>query len=195
MACSTTIRSAVFGGATALTISCAIACTPPTAVQREWSNPSEFVGPMKSVVVLVQNASPDARHRIEDRFAAELSQRGTNAQPSYAALGNANMTAEEAGGALRARGYEGMLVVRLAPPEKELTSWRNEVPHGMYSENDYSMDVHQRSDAALWDLRDKNRVWSATLETTNPGTSDLYSRALVNKVMPALEKQGMVSPK
>lgn len=175
----------------------ALSCSTPTKVTEAWKDPS-FAGPMGKVVVVAEGVTPATRQLVEDRFTSELTQRGVAATPSHATFGETLPTLAD-GNALKQRGFDGVFVVnvgrgqerRTKPPDSSFPyQWG---PGFAASQDHVQAETVVTSQVSLWDLRDQKRVWTASAVTSNPSDGGDIAKSLSKKVMPALEKDGVVS--
>ena len=191
----------VFGRVALFTIGAlGVACGAPSEVTSEWRDPSTVAPRAQKVVVLAENTTPATRHAVEDRFVAELTERGVNAVPSYRAMGEVLPAETDAARvALAERGYDSALVIHIG--RGETVVYDRTVPVGYYGygpmaiTDDTVTDTSVTSHAALWDLGRAKAVWRATATTTNPTSGDSIGKSLAKKLVPELADDGIVPQK
>jgi hypothetical protein len=154
---------------------------------------------MHRVVVLAEGVTPQTRHQVEDRMVAELAERGVAATPSYRVLGEQLPSRATADEVLDRQDYDTLIHVHVAPSERRVVktaqspSWAGAwgPTYGVEPDQIHSLEV-VRSQVGVYNLQDRKQVWSGTAETRNPKNGTDIAKGLTDKVVPALEKDGLV---
>jgi hypothetical protein len=181
-------------------------CMGGTSLTDVWaSRPAE--GPVRNVLVMGARTDAGARRTIEDGLAYAFAERGVRATPSYTLFPDSYPTTAEAQNVVRSVGYDGLFVAT----SHGVTEQVNVVPGyggpfwggyywgagwaGWYPGYVYT-DRFVKFETTLWDPRGGGKlVWAANTVTENPSSGTAFVKSLVHKVMPTMEKAGLVPPK
>ncbi|MGZ3418528.1 MAG: hypothetical protein ACXVEE_11720 [Polyangiales bacterium] len=197
-------------GAIAAACSLPIACSTPTKVTSEWSDPSRAQTPASKLVVLGLRLGPSQRRVVEDQLVSSLGEKGIAAVPAYRVFGEEVPDRESALSMLGGQGYDGVLVVRMRSVTETPVyvpgsstgavsgvEWTNAYwgdPNGgsVYDPGYIVWEKDVYFDSGLWDLRNGRRVWTATTKTENPSSSSDFAKSLSKKLIPRLEELRLV---
>ncbi len=148
-----------------------------------------------------------SRRTVEDGFSYALAQHGVRATPSYTLFPNGFPSTDEAKKAVRTVGYDGLLVATSKGIREQTTivpggygggfwgdyywgpAWTGWYPGYVYT------DQFVKFETTLWDPRGGQLVWSANTQTENPSSGKGFIQSLTKKVIPEMEKAGVIPPK
>ena len=97
-------------------------CATKTRVSSQWLSPDYTGGPMPKILVVGISENSLGRRTWEQRFAEALMDHGADAVPSYTLLPTSDrLTREDLVEALRAGGFQGVIVTRLLEVKEKTT--------------------------------------------------------------------------
>jgi hypothetical protein len=187
-----------------------VGCASQFQMTEVWKDPSFSSGPLRSVLVVAVRKEPVRRRLWEDAFAQELKARGVTAMPSYQLFSDAPPDTQDVIEAVRKNGYDAVISSVRLPNETQSTYVPGTVTRQAVTEQDwlgrfhtYWRDVqdpgHTETDDVrltrtdIWTTSGGGRlIWSSTLRTLESVTSNSVGKAVTRKIMPVLEKQGLV---
>jgi hypothetical protein len=183
----------------------ALACSTPTVVTNEWRNPSYTAGPLNKVIVVGANLDDSRRRALETGFVSALTSRGAQATASYTLYPGALPSATDAQSRLFKAGFDGILISTMSgTTERSYLESRADWDAELYG--DYWRSVTREPDpyvrthryvkfeTVLWSaLGSGNTIWSAQTLTENPASGPDFVRSLVSELIPAMERDGLVS--
>src|SRR5262245_44514328 len=114
---SMTFRGTVRYAAFALALAALGACSAPTKLTSDWSDPNQAGHVYKKIVVVGITPRAAGRRAYEDAFVAQLQTRGIEAIPSYTFGGTGQIDKDAAIAKLKEMGADGVLVTRLVDKE------------------------------------------------------------------------------
>ena len=176
-------------------------CVTPATTQNEWSNPEAKIDSTKvfQKILLVALVKDNATRKIvEDKLAEQVKPRGV---VSYNYLPNLETNESTLSNKLKTDGFDGIVIMRLATPDKNAydpgkfppsySSW-----YGYYSTtypryndpNYYSSTTVYNIETNVYSLKDNKLLWTGI--TTAPNLSD--KKAMMDRVI-AMIKQKMKS--
>jgi hypothetical protein len=177
-----------------------------------WKDQSFNSGPLRNVLVVGVRKDPVRRRLWEDAFARELKARGVTAMPSYQLFSDAPPDTQDVIEAVRKNGYDAVLSSVRLPNQTQSTYVPGTITRESVTEQDwlgrfhtYWRDVqdpgHTETDEVrliqtdIWTTSGGGHlIWSGTLRTLESVTSNAVGKAVTRKIMPDLEKQGLVPP-
>lgn len=178
-----------------------------------WRDPAYDAPDMRNVLVVALRPDPVRRRLWEDAFVSHLASRGTKATASYTMWQNAAPDTQQVIEAVRANGYDGV-VVSMRLPDGVETSWtpgytrREAVTKqnpwtGAYYTYWQDVRVPDRTEVVsvanfqtdVWSTGPQSRlVWSGNDRTTN-SVDATYIHNRVEKVwIPEIAKSGIFPP-
>ena len=181
-------------------------CASSTTVTDVWSS-REAVAPMRNVLVMGTRTDEASRRTVEDGFANSLALHGVRATPSYTLFPNGFPSTDDARKAVRSVGFDGLLVATAQGVTQRTTivpgfgydfwggyywgpAWGGWYPGYVYT------DQFVKFETTLWDPSGGGRlVWVATTQTENPSSGRQFVQSLTGKVIPEMEKAGVIPPK
>jgi len=179
----------------ALSVGCAT-----TEMTSTWTDPSAKGAAMSKIAVVCLAKDPGLRRIAEDGTAAQMA--GAQATPSYQVLGDTDLKDREAvKSKLKAAGFNGVLVMRLAGVTEQVT------PVGPYDTFDGYYDygvcsvygpgavetdtvVHIVSN--LYSLDQNKLVWSGTSKTFDPSSAKQMVGDVGQAVAKSLQKDRII---
>jgi hypothetical protein len=183
-------------------------CATGTTVTNVWSAAQrEPVAPVRNVLVMGARMDETSRRQLEDGFSQALALHGVRATPSYVLFPNGFPSTDEAKNAVRSVGYDGLLVAESKGTTERTTvvpgygygfwgdyywgpAWAGWYPGYVYT------DEFVKYETTLWDPKGAGRlVWAANTQTENPSSGKDFLKSLLGKVMPEMEKAGVIPPK
>jgi len=158
---------------------------------------------MTNLLVVAARLDPTQRRTLEDGFASAMSMHGIRATPSYSLFPDGLPDSKQARDLVRKGSFDGVLVSVL----RNLTEvtyihvgvdfsggffdgywgpgWATPPPP--QSNEDVKFET------TLWDPRGKGKlVWSAVTQTVSPTSGRAFVTSLVNRIEPALVKDGLI---
>ena len=181
--------------AAALTMGCAT-----TEMTNTWTDPSAKGAAMSRIAVIAMTKDPGLRRMAEDSAAAQLA--GAQATPSYQVLGDADLKDREGVKAkLKAAGYNGVLVMRLAGVSEQVTAvgpydtfdgYYDYAGGAVYAPGYLETDTVVRVISNLYSLPDNKLVWSGTSKTFDPTSASQFMGDVSKAVAKSLQKDRVV---
>jgi len=179
-----------------------------------WKDPSYPETPMVNMLVITLKQDPARRRMWEDRFVRELSKRGVTATPSYRLFEQAVPDTQQVIEAVRAHGYDGVLVTHKLATQGETRyvpgyttrvpvserppgsgwyyTYYRDVYYPGYTETDsvVSYETH------VWSTKDGGRmVWAGTSQSVNPSSSEDVNREISKLIVPELSRKSVIPHK
>jgi hypothetical protein len=184
-----------------------------SSLNNMWREPTYDAPDMKNVLVVALRPDPVRRRLWEDAFVRALKARGTNATPSYSMWANAAPDTQQVIEAIRANGYDGVVVnSRLADGVE--TSWtpgysrreavtRQNPWTGAYYTAWQDIEVPARVETQtvanfqtdVWSTGPGARlVWSGSDRTANNLDTDFINNRVLKVWVPEIAKSGIFPP-
>jgi len=197
---ATTKGSALATAALALGLATAIGCAS-TEMTSTWTEPSAKGTELSKVAVVCLAKDPGLRRMAENSAAANLT--GAQAVPSYQVLGDTNLKDREAvKKQLTAQGFQGVLVMRLAGVNEQVTpvpapytnfddyyTWAGDAVYApRYLETDTVVHVVSN----LYSLQDQKLIWSGVSQTFDPASAKSFMNDVSKAVAKSLQKDRLV---
>jgi hypothetical protein len=187
-------------------------CAPGT-LSNMWRDTS-FQSTIKNTLIIAVRKDPIRRRLWEDGFAVELNKHGVTATPSYRLFPDAVPDTVQVLDAIRANGYDGVLVTRRLGVDtissyvpgyakKQLVTgydtlrnayyaYYREVTDSGYTETQL-MAHHQ---VYVWTTVEGGRlVWAGTGDVEEQGSGESVNHAIANLIVPELARQGIIPKK
>ena len=171
-----------------------------TEMTSTWTDPSAKGAAMSRIAVIAMTKDPGLRRMAEDSAAAQLA--GAQATPSYQVLGDADLKDREGVKAkLKAAGYNGVLVMRLAGVSEQVTAvgpydtfdgYYDYAGGAVYAPGYLETDTVVRVISNLYSLPDNKLVWSGTSKTFDPTSASQFMGDVSKAVAKSLQKDRVV---
>ena len=178
-----------------LTMGCAT-----TEMTNTWTDPSAKGAAMSKIAVVALTKDAGLRRMAEDAMASQLA--GAQATPSYQVLGDADLKDREAVKAkLKAAGFNGVLVTRLAGINEQVTAvgpydtvdgYYDWAGGAVYAPGYLETDTVVRVISNLYSLDDNKLVWSGTSKTFDPASASQFMTDVSKAVAKSLQKDRIV---
>jgi len=189
-------------------------CASSTMLVDVWHD-TAYNAPAISKVLVISVAKDPIRRRLwEDAFTTELSRYTVAATPLYRQYPESLPDSAQVGAAVRSGGYEGFLVIRRIPQEKEVinvseyVSTQAETRYNRFLRRyeTYYEDVlhpgyidtmiYERRTVDLWVTGDKPHiVWTGTSRTPVPAPSDELRSNVISAVLSVLAQYALIPGK
>jgi hypothetical protein len=194
--------SAVAAAMLALGVATAIGCAS-TEMTSTWTEPSAKGAELAKVAVVCLAKDPGLRRMAENSAAAHLT--GAQAVPSYQVLGDTDLRDREAvKKQLTAQGFQGVLVMRLAGVNEQVTAVPGPGPYGtfdgyydwagnaVYAPGYLQTDTIVHVVSNLYSLQDDKLIWSGVSQTFDPASAKQFMNDVSKAVAKSLEKERLV---
>ena len=184
-----------------------------SGLQGVWRDPAYAGSPMTNVLVIAMKRDPVRRRLWEDGLVGPLSRHAMTATPSYLRFPNALPDTQQVREVVRARAYDGVIVVSRLPNDVEhkvvlgpvetvpgvtTGEWTSRyTTYWVQQQQAPSLETQQvvRLVVELWTTEHGGRVvWTATGHSVDPTSVEQVKRELADSVVPALEKQKLIPP-
>src|SRR2546425_1821814 len=195
-------------------LACEVSGCTSTSLTNMWKDPA-FAGPPLTNILVIAVKNDPARRRIwEDGLAAELSTHSVAATPSYRLFPAAVPDTVQALDAIREHKYDGVLVVRKLPTEKnaryipEYAVTKPVIRYSPWTQTYYTVyrtivepptvDTERvvRHAIDVWATKDPGGlVWTGTGETLDPASAEAVRNEVTDLIVPELARQGIIPPK
>ena len=204
----------LFAAALAL---CLCGCAGTSSIQQTWKSPAYSGGPVQKVAVLTVDKRKLLRELMENHFAFHLNQQGQTAFVTHdlVSLPAIETDKEAAVARVREKGADSVLIVRLvdqathanevrATPAyfvPSVAGYENGDLYGYYSVAYTDMGTVWGSsskevylETSLFDLKTKQRLWSALTQTVLKENGDRIEEIapLATKIFAAMRKDGVI---
>ncbi|MSS71801.1 MAG: hypothetical protein EXS64_09965 [Candidatus Latescibacteria bacterium] len=168
---------------------------------------------MKTMLIVGVYKNPVARRLWEDGFVAELSENGTTATPSYQLFPNAVPDTAHIAEAMRARGYDGVLITRRLPTQvitNYVPGYVTTVPVTRYNwwtdaYHTYYQEVYQpgyteterlaHHEINVWTTKNSHLIWAGTGEMLDTTSREDVIHEITQMIVPELARQGIIPAK
>jgi hypothetical protein len=165
------------------------------------------------VLVVALRKDPVRRRMWEDAFAQDLTARGVTAMASYHLYPDAEPDSQAVIAAVQKNGYDAVIANSRLTPETQTTYVPGVIRETPTTVQDYfgryqthwitvqdsgytETDQVHRFQTDIWTTRDPARmIWSGRFETLEVTSGQTIMDAVSEKIMPALEKHGLVPTK
>jgi hypothetical protein len=168
-----------------------------TTILSTWKKPGVSQLSFQKVVVIVPVRDGAMRRSAEDRLVAALAP--TPAVPSYQVLTKPGSTDDELKAAVKAGGFDGALVMRVASVDRE-TTW---VPGsyagpyytygawGWYDRGYTRTDTYVQVETNIYALPQEDLIWGATSRTVNPSGLQNLIAEVTDSLRDELQNEGL----
>jgi hypothetical protein len=170
------------------------------------TGPLDFAG--KKVVALVITDDQGLRMSAEEALAREITARGPNGVPSYRLIPREELTdKDKVKGWFDRSAVEGVVAMRIVGVDK-FTTYSAVVWSSGYYGNFYDyygngwgtvtpigkgkVNTTLAVETLLYQMSDAKLIWASVSETTNPKDAGSFMKGLVEVVVKALQKEGLV---
>jgi hypothetical protein len=182
---------------------------PSTSVTQTWKAQAPSTPPMRSILVFGAKMDETNRRAFEDAFVRGLAAHGVAARASYELFPGQLPDRDTAKTAAERAGFDGILVATSKGSQEVTTYVPNQYPSnfwGYYGAT--GMDAYGYApgyvttteiaslETTLWDRRaDEGKlVWSASTRTASPSPGEKFTKSVVDKVLPEIERAGFIPP-
>jgi len=181
-------------------------CTTTTVMTDVWKDKT-YQGKPQEIVVIMVAKSPDMRNLFEDRFSAELDDRGNNAFQSYTIIPMEQLRDKEmVKSKIRSSGADTVLISRLVDT-KEIKSYRPgqiyAVPSAYYgwggyydivfADYGYTGDVQVAYiETNLYDVKTEKLIWSGHSKTERTEGEQQLINAFIKVMIKKLSSAGII---
>jgi hypothetical protein len=183
------LAAALFGAA-------AVAGCATTEMTSTWTDPSAKGARLSKVAVVALAQDEGLRRMAEDEVARNI--QGAQVLPSYQALEGVDLGDKEAvRQKLRQQGFEGVLVMRVAGVDEQVTT----VPFDTYYMGAYGaefgtgveVDRIVRVVSNLYSLDEGKLIWSGASKTFDPSSAKDMVDDVSREVAKKLEEEGIIA--
>jgi hypothetical protein len=171
-----------------------------TEMTNTWVSPTKGA-PLSKVAVIALAKDPGMRRMAEDAAASQMPD--AQAVPSYQVLGDTDLrNRQEVESKLRAAGFNGALVMRLAGVSEQVTpvaapyetfggyyDWAGNM---VYAPGYLQTDTVVHVVSNLYSLNDGKLVWSGTSQTFNPASSREVIDGVSKAVAKSMEREHVI---
>jgi hypothetical protein len=188
------------------------ACSAPTQLTSDWSDPNQSGHVYKKIVVVGITPKAAGRRMYEDAFCAELQARGIEATPSYTFGGTGQIDKDAAIAKLKELGADGVLVTRLidketvqnyypptyaSVPSAYYGGWYGYYSTGysyMYSPGYTEENKIYRLETNLYNVDNDKLAWSGLTETTltSGDAPESEMHPLIHTLLASMEKHHII---
>ena len=181
-------------------------CTTTTVMTDVWKDKT-YQGKPQEIVVIMVAKSPDMRNLFEDRFSAELDDRGNNAFQSYTIIPMEQLRDKElVKSKIKNSGADTVLISRLVDT-KEIKSYRPgqiyAVPSAYYgwwgyydivfADYGYTGDVQVAYiETNLYDVKTEKLIWSGHSKTERTEGEQQLINAFIKVMIKKLSSAGII---
>jgi hypothetical protein len=172
-----------------------------TEMTSTWTDPSARGAELSKVAVICLAKDPGLRRMAENTAAANMT--GAQAVPSYQVLGEADLRNREAvKQQLKAQGFQGVLVMRLAGINEQVTvaggpygtfdgyyDWAGNM---VYSPGYLQTDTVVHVISNLYSLQDQKLIWSGVSQTFDPASAQSFMNDVSKAVAKSLQQNRLV---
>lgn len=176
-----------------------VAACASTSIEQQWRAPQATQ--LHRVATVMHSRNVTVRRAAEDDMARQLRARGVDAVPGYRILSDQDYRDREAAKArLRAAGFDGVIVMRLASKDTRLRYvpgdfgaygyW--DAGWGAWGPGYYEPETIVRIETVAYSLQNNHLVYSALSRTLDPNSVGSLISDVTKKVANAMQKQGVV---
>jgi hypothetical protein len=181
-------------------------CSTQTTSAEVWKSPSYEGGPKTSVIVFGGRMNEATRRTVEDAFVRALTAHGVHAAASYTVFPGQLPDLDTARQQVMADDYNGVLVSTMRGVTERTTIqpgtayaapfWGGYYGPGWGSAWNpayVETDRFVKFETTLWDVQaDSRMIWSDVTRTENPTSTPGFTKSLLESVIPAMEKAGLL---
>jgi hypothetical protein len=170
-----------------------------TSIEQQWRAPQATQ--LHRVVTVTHSRDVTIRRTAEDDMAQQLRAGGVDAVPGYRILSDQDYHDREAAKAkLRAAGFDGVVVMRLASKDTSLQYVPGDfgaygywgAGWGAGGPGYYEPETIVRIETAAYSLQNNRLVYSALSKTIDPNSVSSMVSDVSKKIANAMQKQGVV---
>ena len=184
-----------------LALAALVAGCASTDMTSTWTDPTARGAALSKVAVVCLTQDQGLRRMAEDTAAAQMA--GAQAIPSYQVLGDTDLKDREAvKGKLRAAGFNGVLVMRLAGVTEQVSAVDG--PYGtfdgyydyagaaVYAPGYLETDTVVHAVSNLYSLDQNKLIWSGVSQTFNPSSAKQFMGDVSKAVAKSLQKDRLI---
>ena len=185
----------------ALAIAALAASCASTKMTSTWTDPTAKGAALSKIAVVALTRDPGLRRMAEDTAASHMT--GAQAIPSYQVLGDTELKDREAVKTkLRASGFNGVLIMRMAGVTEQVTSVGG--PYGtfdgyydwagsaVYAPGYLETDTIVHVVSNLYSLDDNKLIWSGVSQTFDPASAKSFMNDVSKAVAKSLQKDRLI---
>lgn len=191
-----------------------LGCGGSSTLIDTWRDPTYQLGPSKKMLIIAIKNDALRRRIWEDGFAEGLSRHGVAVTPSYRIFPDTLPDTAQVIEAVQRDGYDGVLVAHRAEtdtvnyvvpgytttePVTTYNRWSNlyETHYRRVRHPDYiETETVVRHEVNFWSTKDGGRlIWAGTGEVIDPASSQAVNHEITKRILPELERQGLIPPK
>lgn len=170
-----------------------------TSIEQQWRGPQATQ--LHRVATVMHARDITVRRAAEDDMAQQLRARGVDAVPGYQILSDQDYHDREAAKTrLRAAGFDGVIVMRMAGQETRLQYVPGDLGAygywgpgwGGWGPGYYEPETLVRVETAAYSLQNNRLVYSALSQTIDPNSVKSLLSDVSKKIASAMQKQGVV---
>jgi hypothetical protein len=181
-------------------------CTTTTVMTDSWKDKT-YQGKPQKIVIIMAAKSPDIRNLFEDRFSAELDERGNNSFQSHTIIPMEQLRDKEmAKSKIRSSGADTVLISRLVDT-KEIESYRPGqiyvVPSAYYgwwgyydivfADYGYTGDVQVAYiETNIYDVKTEKLIWSGHSKTERTEGEQQLINAFIKLMIKKMSSAGII---
>jgi hypothetical protein len=167
-----------------------------TEMKDTWTDPSAQGARLSRVVVIAMTPDEGVRRLAEDEFVRQI--KGAQVVPSYKALEGVDLRDRQAvANQLRARGFDGVLVMRLAGISEQVQPVAFDDYYDYAYRTEFGPEVESqtivRVQSNLYSLDRGKLIWSGTSKTFDPSSAKDVVDDVSRAVAKSLEKKGLIA--
>ena len=185
----------------ALAIAALAASCATTEMTSTWTDPTAKGAALSKVAVVCLTKDPGLRRMAEDTAASQMT--GAQAIPSYQVLGDTDLKDREGVKTrLRAAGFNGVLIMRLAGVTEQVTAVGG--PYGtfdgyydwagsaVYAPGYLETDTIVHVVSNLYSLDQNKLIWSGVSQTFDPASAKSFMTDVSKAVAKSLQKDRLI---
>jgi hypothetical protein len=172
------------------------ACAPSATIESTWHAPSS--PQLTNVVTLSSVRESGLRRKAEDSLAQQLSQHGVHAVPGYAVLSDQDLgDSGRIAATLRARGFDGVVAMRLVSANQRLTV---QPGFGPYWGTAWGMggavipETVVRIEVNAYSLANEQLVFSAMSKSVDPDSAKQLISSVSKVTTDRLARDRVIAP-
>lgn len=175
-----------------------IGCGPSTMIEKSWTDPSftaAMAKPFQKILVMGLFRDASTRRIAEDKMVAAMKTTGVQ---SYNYLTSTDTSRAEVDAKLVKDGFDGVVIMRLADVDKNMSYVPGTGYGGWYGYYYGSPGYYQENrifyiETNIYSLESKKLLWSATTSTMNPSKVEKTLDEVIAAIKEKMQQQGLMS--